>query len=155
MQISTLTVPARGIGRLDYSEGAEMSVEPTVSSYQSHWHYYDVKVIPALGSLDFDIQVPVGYILLLYGIDISIPAHHLLRAAIRAVDSLGVEGLIVDKHAYQNIEHAIIKGTSVPFILRTTIDNYRDINEVNCRVSYNGIILSGQQYYQTIGQWTV
>jgi len=147
MALETFAVPAKGVGRKDYSAATEMSVEPVISSWQSVYLYYEALFVPAGGSIVRDVDTPLNQVVLLYDFFASIPANRLIRLKVEAVDALGVAYINVDEAAYQTVATHISKGYPFFKTIRFTAYNYGDEDEWNFWIGCAGLYTSEEQYY--------
>ncbi len=120
---ATFVVPAKGVGRRDYSAATEKFVEPVISSWQSVYTGYQAVSVPAGGSVVTDIQVALDQVVLLYDFFASIPANSLIRLLVEAVDALGAV-TVIDKTTYQTVAEHVLKGYPFFQIIRFTTYNY-------------------------------
>ena len=80
--VKTVTVPALGVGRKDYSTNVEMSVEPLIRSWQEEYQFYDTFVVPAGYSVTREIDIPTQTVVMMYDVYLSTTLNallHLLR----------------------------------------------------------------------------
>jgi len=151
----SITVPAKGIGRRDYSIASEKFVEPVISSWQNVYIHRDTITVPALGNIATDVNVPLDQVVLIYDFFASIPSNHLIRLKVDAVDSLGAVVNILDKVGLQTIVASLLKGHPFLNIIRFTTYNYRAVDEDYMRIGCAGLYTSREEYYIRIADLPV
>lgn len=151
MGVEIFAVVARGIGRKDYSDMVEYSVEPTIRSHQSVFSYCDLITVPALGSIVVDVPVPLDQVAMLYDFLASRPSNNLVRMVVEAIDSVGAVIPVVDKSSYQTAEVHLAKGHPFLYIARFTLYNYQIVDENYMRISCQGLYTSEKEYYIALG----
>lgn len=147
MPIETSIVPAKGIGRKDYSSGVEFSVEPVIRSYQSVYSAWDCVTVPAGADLTVDVQIATGYVAIVYDFYAVIPQHTLLGLAVAAVSG-GVVAPIITKQGYGSIMEHLSKGFPLFEMIRFTITNFSDV-DLDVDIGAVGIYTDEDHYYLT------
>lgn len=145
----TFTVVATGIGRKDYSQQVEVSVEPIIRSYQDSYVLDEVYTVDASSSRTIDITIPTDTVVLLYDFLASLTANRLLGFQVLALDSAGVASSIFSKRGYQKVEHHHSRGAPVFLQVRIILTNHCD-EDVTVYVTLVGIITGVEEYYQRI-----
>ena len=149
--MTVFSVPARGVGRIDYSSATEVSVEPVITSYQSLFMRREAVVVPALGNEVVDIPVPVGKVVMLYNFYASIPSNHLIRLVVQSIDSVGAVATVIDDSNYQTIDAPIHKGYTFLSIIRFIVYNYKTTIENYMRIGCAGLYTSSEEFHLRIG----
>lgn len=149
-RVETFTVTPTGVGRPDYSQNVEYSVEPIVRSMQTPYVHEDVYALLAGETRTVDVAIPSGMVVLLYDFLMSCPANVLLSFQIQTIDADGTVNTAFFKSAYQKVEHHLIKGVPVFQAIRLILTNQGEIALTNVEVSCVGIQLTQQEYYQRI-----
>lgn len=146
MKVSIFTVPARGIGRKDYSEATEKFVEPVISSWQSVYLYRQLVTVPAGGSVVTNVAVPLNQVVLLYDFFASIPANSLIRLVVESIDQAGTAVIVVDESAYQTVVTHLLKGFPFFITIRFTTYNYGGVDQ-GFRIGCSGLYTSLEEYF--------
>lgn len=145
----TFNVTATGVGRKDYSQQVEYSVEPVVRSYQSSYVLDEVYTVGASSTRTIEVDIPVSTVVLLYDFLASCTANKLLGFKVSAIDSAGVTSAIFSKHAYQKIEHHHSRGAPVLAKIEIELINVCD-TAIDIYVTLVGIVTGIKEYYQTV-----
>ncbi len=150
MRTEVYAVVSRGIGRRDYSQGIEESVEPLTSSYQESYSDWDFQLVPAGGSITRNFAIPTGRVIVAYDFWASFPQFTLLQLqvlAYRILPAPPVLSQVLITTAYGSIETRVTKGE--PFYsgdARFVITNYA-ANDVWVSFGFAGIAVDEGQYY--------
>jgi len=146
--MAIFTVPARGVGRPDYSSSVEISVEPVITSHESVYSYRGAVVIAAASSTVTNVTVPLNQVVLLHDFYASIPANMLIRLVVEAIDRAGTITEVVDQSGYQGVTAHISKGYPFFQTIRFTTYNYQPLAaENNMRIGCAGFYTSAEEYY--------
>lgn len=144
------TVVPTGVGRKDYSEQVEYSVEPVVRSYQNAYTHDEVYTVPAGTTRTIDVAIPSNTVVLLYDFFASIFSNRLIGFEVRAVDVAGgLANPIFSKAEYQCVEHHHSRGAPVFLIIRIILTNYCPVN-LDISVSLAGVYTSVEEYEQMV-----
>lgn len=148
MAVKTFTVEAKGVGRRDYTEGIEFSVEPLIMSYQQEFHEWRMATVPAGGDAIVDIPITSGTVVMLYDFFASIPRNTLIGLVVQAVVGILI-GDAVNKQGYGSIHANLSKG--IPFFetIRFTVHNY-DVTDIDVNVGASGIETDVSHYFMTL-----
>jgi len=150
MKQTTFTVPAKGVGRADYSTGIEFAVEPTIRSYQQVYSHWETVTVPAGADLVTDIDILGGYVAIVYDFFVTAPVLSLLSLAVDAVSD-GIPSGVIVKSGYGSIAEHLPKGFPFFEVIRFTVHNFSDADlEVN--IGAVGIYTAETQYYLRLGE---
>ncbi len=109
----TFAVTPLGIGRRDYSQNVEVSVEPVIRSWETAYTY-SVQAMLNPGVTVLDLQTrPVDRVWMLYDFFVSVPANVLLQLDAIAVPITGPEAAFLQEYDYQNIEKHLSRGMPI------------------------------------------
>lgn len=145
--MAIFAVPARGVGRKDYSIAGEQLVEPVITSWQSLYSYQKKFTVPALGSKEVEIEIPLKQVVLIYDFMASIPSLKLIRFVVDSIASDLSEVNVLDEPGYQTVYVRISRGYTFLNIARLKLYNYSSEEETNMRVSLLGLYTSEEEYY--------
>lgn len=146
----TFPVTATGVGRKDYSQQVEYSVEPVVRSYQSSYVLDEVYTVSASSTRTINVAIPISTVVLLYDFLASCTANRLLGFQVYALDTTGLVSSIFSKHGYQKVEHHHSRGAPVFAQIRIVLSNTCD-TPVDVYVTIVGIVTGVEEYYQRVG----
>jgi len=141
----TFVVPAKGVGRPDYSSGVEYSVEPIIRSYQSAYSNWDTVTVPAGADLTTDIAIPGGFVALVYDFFATAPVFSLLSMLVQAI-SEGVTYNVVYKSGYGSVVSHLPKGFPFFQVLRFVLHNYAD-EDIDVDIGAVGVYTDEEHYY--------
>ncbi|GAH81384.1 unnamed protein product [marine sediment metagenome] len=145
-------VAARGIGRKDYSQGTEISVEPLITSWQGlYTHTELVAPIPAGGSITTDVAVPTDQVVILHDVYATVPQNTLIRLILQSIDLEGDIMTDLDMSDYQSIDYHYPRGDTFWRTIRFITYNYRDVVEDLCIIGCAGFYTSHQSYNLQLG----
>jgi hypothetical protein len=113
---------AKGVGRVDYSSAVEVAVESTVRSYQKCYTDWNMGLILAGNTADFDFAVPSGFVILVYDYYCSFPANTLAQLLIQTVDA-GVPANVVIESNYGSIHINMPKSFAFADTCRLRVSN--------------------------------
>ncbi len=147
--VKTVTVPALGVGRKDYSTNVEMSVEPLIRSWQEEYQFYDTFVVPAGSSVTREIDIPTQTVVMMYDVYLSTTLNALLHLLAEFYTSAGTFAPHLAKSGYQCVDAHLTKGWGLFRKWRITVTNYAVV-DVTCYFSAHGIVTSETSYY---GRW--
>lgn len=147
---TTFTVVATGIGRKDYSESIEQSVEPIVRSWQSSYnHYAEFLNLLAGTNVVQEISIDSGMVVMLYDFYFSSSIAILLDFRADAfIEDTWVP--IVRKSNLQFIDYNIPKGFPFFSKWRVRVANLDALLAADCFLSAHGITTPESQYYGDI-----
>lgn len=146
----TFTVPATGIGRKDYSQDVQYSVEPIVRSYQNAYLHDEVYAVLAGQTRTIDVQIPLQTVVLLYDFLASITSNRLIGFGVAAIDVAGgLANSIFLKAGYQAVPHHHSRGAPVFLTIRITLINYCD-EDLDVAVTLAGVYTGVEEYHQRI-----
>jgi hypothetical protein len=142
-----------GVGRVDYSQNVEFSVEPIIRSYQDVYNYDDTWVLAPLETQVQTINIPGDTVVLLYDFLFCCVKNILLTVKVESIDMAMVVGTVFDKSGYQRIEHHHTRGVPVFHQFRITVTNHSPteaIDVVGLAVNCMGLYTSRQEYYMLV-----
>lgn len=146
----TFVVIATGVGRKDYSQQVEQSVEPIVRSYQNSYLLDEVYVVNGLSTRTIDVTIPANTVVLLYDFLASqVTAANILGLQVLAIDSAGLVNSIFSKYGIQAVEHHHSRGAPVFQRIRIVLTNTA-VGAVTVYVTIAGIVTGVEEYYQEI-----
>lgn len=145
----TFTVTATGVGRKDYSQQVEYSVEPVVRSYQDSYVLDEVYTVDASSSRTITVDIPVSTVVLLYDFLASCTANRLIGFQVSAVDSAGLTSSIFSKYGYQKVEHHHSRGAPVLASVQIVLTN-GCASSVDIYVTLVGIVTGVEEFFQTV-----
>jgi hypothetical protein len=138
-----------GVGRKDYSQQVEYSVEPIVRSYQESYVLDEVYNVGAGLTRTIDVTIPLDSVVLLYDFIASQTGGTLLNFQVFAVDSAGVASSIFSKYGFQRVEHHHSRGAPVFQQIRIALTNFALVG-VSVYVTIAGIVVGSREYYQRL-----
>lgn len=146
----TFPVIATGIGRKDYSQQVEQSVEPIVRSYQGSYVLDEVYVVAGSSTRTVDVSIPADTVVLLYDFLAShVTADQVLGLQVLAIDSTGVASSIFSKFGIQHVEHHHSRGAPVFQQIRIVLTNVSVLPKT-IYVTIAGIETSVEEYSQEL-----
>jgi len=146
----TFAVVPTGVGRPDYSQNVEMSVEPQIRSWQEEYKHFEEIDVPANGvPITTGIEITVRTVLIVYNFFLSAPRNVLLHMNLEFLAADGTWGTIIEKSGYQTVPVHYTRGFPLFRRYRVTITNYGDV-AVTCRFSAHGIVTEENIYYGEI-----
>lgn len=141
----TFAVPVKGVGRKDYSAGIEFSVEPVIRSYQDVYNYWDTLTVAPGSSETKDVEINLGYMVLLYDFFATHPTNQMISLSVYTV-AAGVAGRVVEESKHGSISKHLSKGFPFFEIVRFKVENMgEDILDIN--IGTIGIITSREEYF--------
>lgn len=146
----TFAVTPTGIGRKDYSQQIEQSVEPIVRSYQQSYILDEVYVVDALSTRTIDVDIPLDTVVLLYDFLASqVDAADVLGLQVYAIDTTGVASSIFSKFGVQQVEHHHSRGAPVFQQIRIVLTNPTGAS-MTVYLTIAGIQTSVEEYHQEL-----
>ena len=128
VQISrtTFTVVPTGVGRKDYSQNVEESVEPEIRSYQAEYkHFEELLAIAAGAAVTQEITITAQTVVMLYDFYLSTPSNAMLHLEVEFFSATGTWESMADKTALQTVEIHYTRGSrfsgSTGLRLQTTV----------------------------------
>ena len=145
-------VAATGVGRKDYSQQVEQSVEPIVRSYQNAYVHDEVYSVLAGQTRIIDVQIPSDTVVLLYDFLASTLSNRLIGFGVSAIDAVGgLVNPIFLKSGYQAVPHHHSRGAPVFMTIRLTLTNYCTI-DIDISVTLAGVYTGVQEYHQQVAR---
>lgn len=145
----TFAVTATGVGRKDYSQQVEQSVEPIVRSYQSPYVLDEVYVVGAASTRTINVTIPTDTVVLLYDFLASqTGAANVVGLQVYAVDATGLANSIFSKFGVQAVEHHHSRGAPVFQQIRIVLTNPGA--QATIYVTIAGIMTGVEEYYQEV-----
>lgn len=146
----TFPVIATGIGRKDYSQQVEQSVEPIVRSYQESYVLDEVYVVNGSSTRTIDVSIPTDTVVLLYDFLASqITATNIVGLQVFAIDTTGVPSSIFSKFGIQHVEHHHSRGAPVFQQIRIVLTN-PNVGVMTVYVTVAGMMTSVEEYHQEL-----
>lgn len=145
MVVKTFTVPVRGVGRRDYSSGIEFSVEPVIRSYQDVYPYWDTLTVAPGSSETKDVEIGLGYMVLLYDFFATHPTNQMISLSVFTVAE-GVAGRVVEESKHGSISKHLSKGFPFFEIIRFKVENMGE-DSLDINIGTMGIITSREEYF--------
>jgi hypothetical protein len=147
--VITFAFEAKGIGRKDYSSGVELSVEPTIRSYQSVYSEWQTIAVAAGATVIRNIVIPSGYVAIVYDYFATFPTLTLLRLVVETIDD-GVVGPVVKESSYGSISKHLAKGFPFLQTIRFTVENLSTV-ALDVNIGAVGIYTDEEHYYLLVG----
>lgn len=146
----TFAVTATGVGRKDYSQAVESSVEPIVRSYQESYVLDEVYTVNGLSTRTIDVDIPTDTVVLLYDFLASqLTAGVIIGLQVYAIDSAGLASSIFSKFGLVNVEHHHSRGAPVFQKIRIVLTNTNAVAR-DIYVTMAGIVTGIEEYYQRL-----
>jgi len=147
MPVEVFTVPAKGVGRADYSDNVSLSTEPLIRGEQDAYNEWDEQTIADGDTGIFDFDVPTGYVHLIYDCYASIPVNGLFEMRVRAVSEDGLTvATFVRQYGYAALAEHLQKGYPVFGKVRFQITNLSGASQ-DFAFGVSGVKTSKQTYY--------
>lgn len=143
---SSKSVLSLGVGRADYSQSVEQSVEPVVTSWQQDYNDYETFTITAGSSTSQEVTVTADYVIMLYDFYLSSSEANVLELAIDMLSAAGNWVVVARKSATQYIDINLSKGFAFFKKFRIRAWNYGG-TDAPCYFSAHGIITTETQYF--------
>jgi len=146
---SSFTVTPTGVGRKDYSQDVQVSVEPIIRSYQNKYNSGLIEIdVPANGSEQQEIEFETGYVYILYDFFLSIPSNRLVRMIVHFYTAEDTWWPVVNQYGYQQVKAQLLKGFPMARKYRVTVYNYCP-DDQTALFSAHGIRTEETKYYGT------
>jgi len=151
VQISrkTFTVTPTGVGRPDYSQNVELSVEPEIRSWQEEYQHFEEIAVAAGTSVTTEIPITAQTVVIVYDFFLSVPRNVLLHMDLEFYTAAGAWATIIEDSGYQNVPIHYSRGFPLFRKYRVTITNYGEV-AVRCRFSAHGTVTEENIYYGEI-----
>ena len=150
LRTETFTVTPTGVGRRDYSQDVQFSVEPTIRSYQLPYTFQEAYILNAGQTRTIDINVPAGQVVMLYDMLMCCPANVLLSFEVQTIDTDGVVNSVFHKAGYQKVDHHLPRGVPVFSAIRLIMTNNSTLNLTDVQVSLAGQQMSQEEYFMRL-----
>lgn len=147
----TFAVTATGVGRKDYSQNVEYSVEPLTRSWEETYQYYNDAISLPTGTTMIDITLVPQTVIFIYDYVLSVPKNVLLNLRVTALTTAGVEVNILRRDGYQRVEYHMAKGYPFFNTIRVRMTNY-SADTVNAILSLVGIVSGEHEYYLSLSE---
>ena len=145
----SFTVVPTGIGRRDFSQNVEQSVEPLVESWQSDYLYNVALLLPGFSASIHEIDITEETVVMIYDLFLSVALNVLLILHVEAyVD--GVWTHMAYMESYQTVKIHLSRGFPLFDKYRITITNYGTETLV-CFFSSHGIVTGDDFYHMRYG----
>lgn len=145
----TFTVKTVGIGRKDYSQSIELSVEPQIRSWQEEYQHYEEIDVPAGDSVTTEIPITARTVVIVYDFYLSAPRNVLLHMKLEFLTANDTWGLLIEESGYQVVPIHYTRGFPLFRKYRVEITNYSE-RDVTCRFSAHGTETEENTYYGEI-----
>jgi hypothetical protein len=146
----TEPITPTGVGRKDYSEMVEQSVEPLIRSYQEEFHaVLTILNVPPGGTITVDVPITSKYVAILYNFNVAVYRNVLIGLVVSAVAVDGTVAPVITENKYQRIKATLARGFPFFRTIRVAVSNYGDV-ALDFDFHCNGIYTSEEEYYLTI-----
>lgn len=149
MIVRTFSVPAKGIGRKDYTEAAEYFVEPLITSWQGVYMMTQAVMVPAASTVDTDIAIVTGRVIYIYDFFATITENRLINLTVSAVDALGTVVPVVNMTRYQTVVAHVSKGHSFFNTMRFSVQNYGSVQQT-VEIGAAGMVTSLSEFFMEV-----
>ena len=146
---STFTVTTTGVGRPDYSQNVELSVEPEIRSWQEEYQHFEEIAVAAGTSVTTGISITADTVVIVYDFYLSAPRNVLLHMDLEFYTAAGTWATLIEDSGYQNVPVHYARGFPLFRQYRVTITNYGEV-DVICRFSAHGTVTAENIYYGEI-----
>lgn len=145
--VKTITVPALGAGRVDYSTNVEYMVDTVMRSWQtSYYVVMGIAPVASGASVTIEIPIPANYVVMLYEVGLDSALNVLVDLEVQAWEStLGIWVAFHRKRKFQSTEQEITAGVPLFQKYRITVRNFAAI-AVAYVFSAHGIYTDLQHY---------
>ena len=150
LRTETFAVTPTGVGRKDYSQDVQFSVEPTIRSYQLPYTFQEAYILNAGQTRTIDINVPTGQVVMLYDMLMCCPANVLLSFEVQTIDMDGTVNSVFHKSGYQKVDHHLPRGVPVFATIRLIMTNNSTLNLTDVEVSLAGQQMSEEEYFMRL-----
>ena len=153
VQISrrTFTVTPTGVGRKDYSQNVEESVEPEIRSYQAEYNHFEEIVLAAGATVQTEIDITAQTVIMMYDFWLSTPSNEMLHLKVEFYSAAGTWEEMADKSSLQTVEIHYTRGFPLFRKYRITVTNY-GINAIAALFSAHGVVTEEDIYYGELVQ---
>lgn len=145
----TFTVVPTGVGRPDYSQNVELSVEPEIRSWQEEYKHFEEIEVSAGDSVTTVIEITAQTVVIVYDFFLSAPRNVLLHLNLEFLTAAGTWATLIEDSGYQNVPIHYTRGFPLFRRYRVTITNYGQ-DDVLCRFSAHGTVTEENIYYGEI-----
>ncbi|GAH04933.1 unnamed protein product [marine sediment metagenome] len=90
----TFAVVPTGVGRPDYSQNVEKSVEPQIRSWQQEYQHFEEIDVPAGESITTEIPITAQTVVIVYDFYLSAPRNVLLHMKLEFLTAAGTWALL-------------------------------------------------------------
>jgi hypothetical protein len=143
---SSKTVTSLGVGRVDYSQSVEQSVEPIIRGWQSGYNAYKTFTVGAGDTHIEEILIDSTNIIIVYDFYLSCYPSADLSFEVDFYSRLGNWINIVNKQGTQCVDVRLSKGWPMARKWRIIVINNGG-GAVDCYFSAHGITTSETEYY--------
>ena len=145
----TFTVVPTGVGRPDYSQNVEKSVEPQIRSWQQEYQHFEAINVAAGETVTTEILITAQTVVIVYDFYLSAPRNVLLHMKLEFLTADGTWALLIEDSGYQVIPIHYARGFPLFRKYRVEITNYGEL-DVTCRFSAHGTETEENIYYGEI-----
>ena len=146
---TTFTVKPTGVGRQDFSQSVELSVEPEIRSWQEEYKHYEEIDVDAGDTVTTVIEITARTVVIVYDFYLSAPRNVLLHMNLEFLTAAGTWGTLIEDSGYQTVPIHYTRGFPLFRRYRVTITNYGEY-DVTCRFSAHGTVTEENIYYGEI-----
>jgi hypothetical protein len=138
-------IAAVGVGRADYSQNIEQSVEPIITSWQREYQHYEEFTVGAGASVTKDIDIESATVAIIYDYYLSSFSSVVLDLDVEALLVSGAYVPIAMKSALQAVDIRLAKGFPMFRRWRITVTNHGGA-DADCHFSAHGIVTDETMY---------
>ncbi len=146
---TAFAVVSTGVGRPDYSQSVELSVEPEIRSWQEEYKHFEEIDVSAGDSVTTEIDITEETVVIVYDFYLSAPRNVLLHMDLEFFTEAGAWASIIESSGYQTVPIHYARGFPLFRKYRVTITNYGEV-DVLCRFSAHGTVTAENIYYGEI-----
>lgn len=146
----TFDVDPTGIGRRDFSQNVEQSVEPLIESWQEDYLYNVALGVPAFSAATHEIDITQDTVVMIYDLFLSTPLNVLLAIHVEAYVN-GVWTHMAYMESYQTVKIHLSRGFPLFDKYRITITNNSTTLALTCYFSSHGIVTEEDFYFMRYG----
>jgi len=144
-------VTTTGVGRRDYSQNIEESVEPEIRSYQAEYKHFEGMDVEAGATVQTEIKITEETVIMIYDFWLSTPSNAMLHLQVEFFSKAGTWEEMADKSSLQTVEIHYTRGFPLFDKYRISVTNY-GLNDIVALFSAHGIVTSEEIYYGELVQ---
>lgn len=138
-----------GVGRQDFSQSVELSVEPQIRSWQQEYQHFEEIDVPEGDTVLTEIAITAQTVVIVYDFYLSAPRNVLLHMKLEFLTAAGTWALLIENSGYQVVPINYARGFPLFRRYRVEITNYGE-EDVTCRFSAHGTETEENIYYGEI-----